>query len=123
MPHTFKKEERLCSFREINALLKEGKRFNCDSFKVIYKYCMEENGTGNEPGIRKILISVPKKLFKRAVDRNLLKRRIREAYRKNKDILDRTGQLSFMVIYNSREVESYGAVESQIKKILQKMAK
>lgn len=123
MPQTFKKEERLCSFREINALLKEGKRFNCDSFKVIYKCGREECKPGNGPCNHKILISVPKKLFKRAVDRNLLKRRIREAYRKNKDILGRTGQLSFMVIYSGREMESYGAMESQIRKLLQKMAK
>ena len=72
MSRTFKKEERLCSFNEINDLLRRGKSFFTDPFRVVF---VKMEGDRQD----KILISIPKRNFKRAVDRNLLKRRIREA--------------------------------------------
>ena len=75
MSRTFKKEERLCSFNEINDLLRRGKSFFTDPFRVVF---VKMEGDRQD----KILISVPKRNFKRAVDRNLLKRRIRVAFSK-----------------------------------------
>lgn len=73
-----------------------------------------------------VAFSVSSRNFKRAVDRNLLKRRMRESYRKNKHILyesvkkyDHTLQLFF--IYNKSEILSYTEVENSIIQILGKL--
>jgi ribonuclease P protein component len=76
---TFNKSERLSSKVSIDSLFEKGKSFNSFPFKVIWL----EAEQSNTPA--KIVISVPKRSFKRAVDRNRIKRQIREAYRKNKD--------------------------------------
>ena len=71
-------------------------------------------------------VSVPKRLFKRAVDRNLLKRRIREAYRLQKPVflefLQASG-LSLLVViqYRGREIESYQTIEKKMRKALDKL--
>src|SRR5271170_3084196 len=77
--HTFKKEERLCNKKLIDGLFHSGSSFLCYPFKVSWLVV-------EEPRIypAQIVFSVSKKRFKRAVDRNLIKRRMREAYRLNK---------------------------------------
>ncbi|TCD08241.1 ribonuclease P protein component [Pedobacter frigidisoli] len=78
--YTFKKEERLCSRKHLDLLFKNGSSFLLYPFRVSYLFV-------NEPAAVQVqvVINVPKKRYKRAVDRNLLKRRIREAYRLNKE--------------------------------------
>ena len=68
-----------------------------------------------------IIVSVPKRLFKRAVKRNLLKRRLREAYRTQKWLLPPEGY-SILFLYNTKEVLDYAAVREQVGAILQKIA-
>jgi ribonuclease P protein component len=77
--YSFKKEERLCNKRLIESLYHRGSSFLCYPFKVSWLIC---DNTGKFPA--QIVFSVPKKRFKKAVDRNLIKRRMREAYRLNK---------------------------------------
>ena len=79
---TFKKEERLSSRKEIQDLYETGKSFNSKCFRVFWKSSKQ-----SEIFPAQVLISVSKKNFKRAVDRNRIKRLIREAYRKNKHLL------------------------------------
>lgn len=71
--------------------------------------------------------SVSKKNFKRAVMRNLLKRRMREAYRLNKEIVYQVfgmgGQLAVMFIYAAREEKEYELIEKSMKQALLRLTK
>jgi ribonuclease P protein component len=78
--YTFKKEERLCSRKHLDLLFKNGSSFLLYPFRISYLFIDE---SAEVPA--QVVINVPKKRYKRAVDRNLLKRRIREAYRLHKE--------------------------------------
>lgn len=78
--YTFKKEERLCSRKHLDLLFKNGSSFLLYPFRVSYLFVDQATDVPAQ-----VVINVPKKRYKRAVDRNLLKRRIREAYRLNKE--------------------------------------
>ena len=71
----------------------------------------------------KIAVSVPKRNFKRAVDRNFLKRLMREAFRKNKYLLtnELTQHYALMFIYTSREKEDYQKLFAAVEDLLKKM--
>lgn len=73
------KKERLSKEIWIKQLFEEGSSFYFHPFKVLYLPHPDPGSTVNE-----VLFSVPKRQFKRAVDRNAIKRRLREAYRLNK---------------------------------------
>ena len=77
--YTFKKEERLCDKRLIDELFHNGSSFLCYPFKVSWQFIDKPQSFPVQ-----VLFAVSKKRFKRAVDRNLIKRCIREAYRLNK---------------------------------------
>ena len=77
--YTFRKEERLCSRKYLDLLFKNGSSFLLYPFRISYLFIEDTAGVQAQ-----VVINVPKKRYKRAVDRNLLKRRIREAYRLNK---------------------------------------
>ena len=64
----------------------------------------------------RIVVSVPKRLFKRAVKRNLLKRRIREAYRHQKDLISAPADILF--IYAAQEVLPYEVIYADMTAIL-----
>ena len=82
---TFRKEERLCSRTLIEKLFhREGSR-SMAAFPLRLVYMKTDDG-GRGPLVQ-VLISVPKRCFKRAVKRNRVKRQVREAYRKNKAVL------------------------------------
>src|SRR5471030_2413656 len=90
--YTFKKEERLCNKKLIDELFHNGSSFLCYPFKASWLIIDEPRQIPAQ-----ILFSVSKKRFKRAVDRNLVKRRMREAYRLNKqqqlyDLLNSAGK-------------------------------
>lgn len=84
-----------------------------------YRYCWTAGEAGS---CSRMLISVPKKFFKRAVKRNLLKRRTRESYRCNKGLLAGKA-LDIMFIYSSPELAEYGKLKDEVVSILEKLAR
>lgn len=80
--HAFPKSQRLCSKYLIDKLFEPGNSWSFSAFPLrLVMYTIEEEGE-NE-----LLISVPKRHFRHAVDRNRVKRQVREAYRNNKHLL------------------------------------
>ena len=73
--YTFSKRERLCGTMQVDRLFAEGDR-RIAAFPIRLVWLL----TDDNEGIR-ILVSAPKRLFKHAVDRNRIKRQIREFYR------------------------------------------
>jgi ribonuclease P protein component len=120
----FKKNERLCLRKDIENVIYNGKKFLAYPFIVNY---VIKDAHDNET--TKIAISVAKRNFKKAVDRNLLKRRIREAYRQHKhgsqiEIDGKTNRtINAIIIYVPKEKLSYGEIEKGIIKMLDKFAK
>jgi len=112
--YSFSKEERLYLEKEISALFASGKRFSDNSFSVVW--CLTENDTPKNP---QILISVPKRNFKNATDRNYIKRRIKEAYRLHKYILlnlleEQNISLFIGFIYRDSRKKSFRQIEENI---------
>jgi len=116
---TFTKAERLSSKVEIERLFETGKSFNSAPFKIIWK----ETPESAVPV--KIVLSIPKRLFKKAVDRNRLKRLTREAYRKNKNLLIdnlKNKKTHLMFIYTSKTMIDYVEMEGKIIAALQRLS-
>ena len=96
---TFRKEERLSKEKHIQELFDKGSSFYLFPFKVLFM-------PNPDPAVlhHQILISVSKRNFKRAVDRNLIKRRMREAYRLQKEFLPAGAPLQIGYIYTHKEI-------------------
>jgi ribonuclease P protein component len=112
---TFRKSERLSAKKDIEELFNNGSYFYLYPFKVIYL-------KNTQPELNQVLFSVPKRNFKKAADRNLLKRRMREAYRLHKHLLLTTPQiLSIAYIYTSKEIVDYQTIANQLKESLSRI--
>ncbi len=121
MRETFHKTERLCSRTLIRQLYRTGKGFTTGPFRVMWQQ-MPPSG----PFPAQVMISVPKSLFPKATGRNLLKRRIREAYRKNKGMLyERLSEQGIRIIliitYNTRETLQYEEIRHKIIVLLHRL--
>ena len=117
----FPKSERLVGKYRLEQLFTEGEAFISYPLRVVYFFAEKDNSSV------KTLVNVPKKRFKRAVKRNLLKRRMREAYRLNKESLrtvleekNRTLFVGFM--YISNDILEYAVIEKKMKEALKKLA-
>ena len=118
MPASFTKSERLCSFREIQSLMKNGESFFHYPFKVVYEKVAL---TQEQQRPNAIIVSVPKRNFKRAVKRNLLKRRIRESYRLNKGILTAPQgcSINILFVYVAKDIKEYSYIETRLKEAME----
>ena len=118
---TFDKSERLCSTKIISGLFDTGNIFYNSLFKVVWA-----KSPVILPSPAQVAFSVSKRGFKLAVIRNLIKRRIREAYRKNKKILyehlsSENIQIAFIVILRGNTIPDYMTVEKSIKEVINKL--
>jgi ribonuclease P protein component len=118
---TFKKNERLHGKKNIQNLFSQGKSFFIHPLKIYYT----ERASDNDVPLR-VLIAVSKKTIRRAVRRNLLKRRMREAYRRNKtDIYKflrlKQKQYDLGLVYIGKDVEPYHIVEKKIIQALERL--
>ncbi|MCZ4222286.1 ribonuclease P protein component [Pedobacter rhodius] len=113
--YTFSKEERLCSRKHLDLLFKNGSSFLLYPFRISYIFI----DSPAEVQVQ-VVINVPKKRYKRAVDRNLLKRRIREAYRLNKQenlykkLPADKGLLLFSIQFVGKEKYDFSFIEKKL---------
>lgn len=119
MDQSFGKEEHLKSRKLIGELFKKGKVVK--GYPLIALYMPLDTSYRHH----KVAVSVPKRRFKKAVDRNLIKRRIRECYRLNKTILLGEDFLpqAIIFIYIKNEEANFEQIEGQMKQILVKLRK
>ena len=121
--NTFKKSERLCSRILMDCLFQgDNRTATAYPLRAVFLPVEEELQKGIS-----ILISVPKKRFHDAVDRNRVKRQIREAYRKNKHALTeqvaQSGKgLLVALIYVSAEIETTEQIEKRMIRLLDKIS-
>ena len=118
----FSKEERLCSRLLIEKLFNGDRSKSVMSFPLRAIFMTEDR---DDSCVRaKILVSVPKKNFKHAVDRNRVKRQVREAYRKNKTILDSVLPEKMLVIafvWTDSKHRDSDEVERRVKGLLHRI--
>ncbi len=117
MCNSFPKGERLCGNLRVATLHKTGKRFRAYPFRVTYLVKTIDQPTQDEPV--KVLVWAPKKLFRRAVMRNHLRRLTREAYRLHAQSLreacrEQHCQLEVSFLYISPEASDFYAVEKSM---------
>jgi ribonuclease P protein component len=97
--HNFGKAERLHSKKNIQELFSKGSSFYVHPFKVLTLPNSDQNSSNHQ-----VLISVSKRNFKRAVDRNTIKRRIREGYRLQKEQVENPVKLLIGFLYVAKEI-------------------
>jgi ribonuclease P protein component len=114
------KDERLSRELLLDKLFKEGKSISKNGFTLVY---LRTELPVFYPA--QAAFSVPKRFFKKATDRNIIKRHLREAYRKNKiplyqKLVDSRHQMALMLIFKGKEVPDHDVVERQVVELLNK---
>lgn len=123
--YTFKKAERLCSKTLINNLFAKGSRVITQfPFRVLWQL---SPGNTQQQFPALVMVSVSKRNFPRATDRNRIKRQLRELYRLNKHLLysvlnEQNVQVILSINYQSKELPDYEQLKSAFDKLLKKLA-
>lgn len=122
--YSFAKTERICSKKIIKNLIVQNNTLFVYPFKCYYSI---EN-TDNQDNSNQIVVSISKKIFKKAVERNLLKRRTKEAYRIHKyGIIDSEDQINHiqykvLFVYIAKEILTYQQIEKSLVQILKMLS-
>lgn len=121
MRFTFARTERLKSEKLIGRLFREGQSFMAYPLRVVW---LPLPADPKFPDPVQAAISVPKRRFKTAVERNLLKRRIREAWRLQKHLFyEKIGserRVALMFVYVAQETLPYADIAAGVKKMIRK---
>lgn len=116
--YTFKKEERLCNKKLLEQLFHKGSSFLCYPFKVSWLLAAPD-----QPAPVQVVFPVARKRYKLAVQRNLIRRRMREAYRLHKQqylynpINDANIKLVLSLTYIGKEILPYQQMEKKMLKL------
>ncbi len=123
--YTLGKTERLKSRKQIEHLFKEGKTFSVSPLRIYYSF---DTGLKKEDSTSALQfgVGVSTRNFKKAVDRNRIKRLLREAYRLQKNelkekVMLRKIQLNLFIIYTGRELPAYELIFEKVTVALQKV--
>ena len=121
---TLRKRERMVSQKLIETLFGGGSSLSMAAYPLRVVYMKTNRQYGDVPV--QLLISVPKKRFKHAVDRNLVKRQVREAFRRHKqvvyDALPEEEMVLMAFVWLSQEHYSSQEVEKRVVSLLKRMA-
>ena len=117
------KAERLNSKKNIDRIFSGGESFVVYPYRIVYTF----PDASEQEASASFFVSVPKKKFKRAVKRNLIRRRIKEAYRLNKALLtsvlkEENKHIAMAFLYLDREVRDYGSLEPKMQEMLRQLA-
>ena len=119
----FHKKQKLCSETVIKEMFSNGKSFTTSALRLVWK--VDDNQ--DEVAVKSIIV-VPKKKIRLAVKRNIIRRRMKEAYRLHKieleNMLKNRGlHLSIAIIYQKGKILPYKTLEEEIKLILERLSK
>ena len=122
--NTFKKKERLCSKRAFDLIFAKRRSFNVGGLWVAYTLDLPSEHAAFP---MMVAFAVPKRSFKKAPDRNLLKRRMREAYRLNKHrtlkkYTEKGKNVAFLMKYNPKEIRSFKEIERDMRRALRRLS-
>lgn len=123
MRYTFSRDERLRSAKIINQVYRKG----VSGYIYPFRYSYIKTGQSGLNPTAQVLIAVSKRRIRKAVDRNLVRRRIREAYRLNKSILhsplsQSRSDLAIAFTYIAGGIESYQEIERKLVLLLRDIA-
>jgi ribonuclease P protein component len=119
---SLRKNDRLCGVRAVSELFARGKTMVIPPLKVIFLLMPEDDLISPA----RVLVSVPGKQFRKAVDRNLIRRRIKESWRLNmlplKEKMTASGRrIDLAIIWIDPEIGSYETTEKCVRRIIERL--
>ena len=116
----FGKKHKLKNKKEISTIFEKGKSLSFSDIKIKYFVVFEHNSK-----VQKWAISIPKKYIKKAVERNKIRRKIREYLRLNINKLDNYNNfnIKILIIYTSKKHDNFKSIKKQITTVIDYMGK
>jgi ribonuclease P protein component len=121
------KQERLKSRKQIALLFAEGKRLWVAPLRVYYAISSDAAGISASASALQVGVGVSSKRFKKAVDRNRIKRLIKEAWRLQKNecanaLLDQYKKMNVFLIYTGKELPTFSFIQTTVSHLLQQLS-